>query len=97
MPTITSFSDCDTMTKLDGRTKEARLLKTLRSELVQHVSGSPSITQRLLIDQACRLRVGLASMRSTDDLFLEWSNSLAQLIQQIEKAAQAKPAPAEAA
>ena len=89
-----------TLQKRDGRTKEGRLVQSLRSELMEHVGGSPSVTQRLLIDQACELRLGLATMDSDRDArtFLDWNNSLAALLKQIEQAApNTKPAAAEAA
>lgn len=40
---------------LDGRTKEAALLRKVRADLTAHVGGNPSATQRMLIDRAARL------------------------------------------
>jgi hypothetical protein len=56
------YSTHATLAKLDGRTKEARLVKCLRSELVAHLGGKPTIAQRLLIDQACQLQLRIALM-----------------------------------
>ena len=54
MPKLGPYSKSATLAKLDRRTKEARLLQSLRRELVAHVGGFPSTTQMLLIDQSVR-------------------------------------------
>ena len=94
MPKLGPYSDCSTLAKLDGRTKEARLLKSLRTELVQHVGGKPSSTQRLLIDQAVQLQLRLALMDAEDTgngamsdrnarQYLAWANSFSRLLRQL--------------
>ena len=50
------------LTKLDGRTKSARLIRDMRADLVAHVGGSPSATQRVLIERAVRLAAHLDRM-----------------------------------
>ena len=40
------------LAKLDGRTREARFIATLRADLVRHVGGSPSVAEAELIDMA---------------------------------------------
>jgi hypothetical protein len=62
MPKLGPYSKSATLAKLDRRTKEARLLQSLRRELVAYVGGFPSTTQMLLIDQACALQLRLALM-----------------------------------
>lgn len=47
---------------LDGRSKEARLMRDTRDELTAHVGGSPSPTQKALIDTAVQLRLRIAVM-----------------------------------
>lgn len=102
MPKLGPYSDCSTLAKLDGRTREARLLKSLRAELVQHVGGSPSPTQRLLIDQAVQLQLRLALMDADGSQigemternsrqYLAWANSLSRLLRQIGLKGQGQP------
>jgi hypothetical protein len=43
----------------DGRSEQGRFIRHLEAELVAHVGGQPSITQRLLIDRIVRLRLQL--------------------------------------
>jgi hypothetical protein len=82
------------LAKLDGRTREARLMRELRAELVSHVGGKPSATQMALIDQATQLRLRLATMdrdfAETGDMtghdsrtYLAWSNSYARLLRHL--------------
>jgi hypothetical protein len=72
---------------LDGRTKESRLMATVRAELRQHVGGSPSKVQEALIERAARLTLyiemmdaralGKGGMTEADSRqYLAWSNSL---------------------
>ena len=39
---------------IDGRSKEGRFLKTIESDLIQQVGGSPSVGQQLLIRRIAR-------------------------------------------
>lgn len=48
--------------KHDGRTKTARLIRDMRADLVAHVGGRPSATQRVLIDRAVTLAAHLDRM-----------------------------------
>jgi hypothetical protein len=50
------------LAKLDGRTREAKLLGTIRADLTEHFAGQPSATQKLVIDQAAQLALRLALM-----------------------------------
>src|SRR5687767_5090242 len=43
----------------DGRSALGRLIRHLEAELVAHVGGSPTITQRLLIERLIKTRIQL--------------------------------------
>ena len=49
------YSKPATLAKLDGRTREARLMRDTRAALTRHVGGSPSATQRMLVERAATL------------------------------------------
>lgn len=94
MPKIGPYSNCANLAKLDGRTREARLLKGLRSELIAHVGGNPSTAQRLVIDQCVQLKLRLALMDAESIApggmternqvqYLAWSGALTRLLNQI--------------
>jgi len=46
-------------TALDARTREGKLLARTRADLIASLGGSPTTTQRLLVDQAAMLTVRL--------------------------------------
>lgn len=80
--------------KIDGRSKKGRLVKSLRRELTEHCGGNPTITQKLLIEQACelQLRIAIMNQRFTESgvftehdsrTFLAWNNSLERLLRQL--------------
>ena len=48
--------------KLDGRTREARRLKQINADLVQHVGGTPSPPQRIMINRAAVLLLRLEGL-----------------------------------
>lgn len=94
MSKLGPYSRCARLSKADGRTREARLVRSLRAELEQHVGGKPSIAVRLLIDQACELQLRIATMNRKfqasgeftehdSRTFLAWNNSLSRLLRQI--------------
>jgi len=94
MPKIGPYSRCATLRKLDKRTKEARLLQTMRAELSAHVGGRPNIAQQILIDQAAQLRLRIALMEAegTDPgemterrqvQFLAWTGALTRLLKDL--------------
>jgi hypothetical protein len=95
MPRLGSYSSASTLKKLDGRSKEARLLRSLRAELTAHVGGTPTPTQRVLIDQAVQLQLRIALMDAdgvtTDSIlserntrqYLAWANSLTRIMRQL--------------
>ena len=77
------------------RTREGRLLKRMRVELIAHVGGKPSATQRAMIDQCAQLRLRLAvmdrafaqsggAMTAHDTrTYLAWANSYSRLLRQL--------------
>ena len=44
---------------VDGRSALGRFIRDLEAQLIAHVGGSPTITQKLLIERAVKLRVQL--------------------------------------
>jgi hypothetical protein len=84
---IGPYSRPHMLAKIDGRTKESRLMAAARAELTRHVGGSPSHVQRVLIERAARLMLyveimdretleaGTMSERNSRQ-YLAWSNSL---------------------
>jgi hypothetical protein len=81
-----------TIAKLDQRTKEARLMRETRADLTAHVGGTPSVTQRALIEQVVQLYLRLAVMDrrfmetgevQDNRIYLAWANSLSRLLRQL--------------
>jgi len=58
---------------IDGRSQEDRFLRRVEAELVAHVGGSPSFTQRLLIRRAAKmmLRLELLDDKTKDGALIE--------------------------
>jgi len=80
-----------TLTRLDQRSREARLMREFRAELVRHVGGKPSTVETGLIERAAQLQLRLAifdarfaelgEMTEHDSrTYLAWSNSLARTL-----------------
>jgi hypothetical protein len=91
---IRPYSRPGVLAKLDQRTKEARFVRELRDELLVHIGGRPSATQRALIEQLVQIRLRLAVMdrrfaatgAQTDHdsrTYLAWANSYARLLRQL--------------
>jgi hypothetical protein len=93
MPKLGPYSRSATLAKLDGRTKESRLTKSLRAELIAHCGGNPSTTERILIDQAVQPRLRIAMMdRECIDTgmserrqveYLAWTGALTRLMRNL--------------
>jgi hypothetical protein len=94
MPKVGPYSRAAILQKPDGRTREARLVASLRAELIAHLGGSPSVAQRMMIDQACELQLRIAIMNRKfmqtaeftehdSRTFLAWNNSLTRLLARI--------------
>jgi hypothetical protein len=69
------------------RTLEGRLIRDVRADLIKHVGGTPSVTQRVLIERAVMLTVQLGRMDAkaladgamsehASREYLAWSNTL---------------------
>lgn len=73
--------------RLDGRRREAKLLKLFRDQMTILAGGHPTIAQETLIDQASRLRYRLmheADAGSNDPAqFMAWNNVLQDLLRDI--------------
>lgn len=97
------YSRPQALQRLDGRTREARLLRQVRKELTEHVGGKPSATQRALIDRAAWLSLRVAQLdgktaeggQMTEHdarTYLAWSNTLTRTLRQLgTKSAEAAP------
>ncbi len=94
MRQIGPYSRANTLMKMDGRSAEVKLLRSVTRSLVSHVGGSPSATQEALINRAAWLTLHLATMdrkimseggpsERDSRQYLAWSNSLSRLIRQI--------------
>jgi hypothetical protein len=57
---ISPYSPSTMLAKLDGRTKEARLLAKVRDDLIRHVGGQPTVTQRHVIERVAWLSLRCA-------------------------------------
>ena len=56
------YSSPITLAKLDGRTREGRLLREHTTDLLDHIGGKPSAPQRRLIALAGNLALQIALM-----------------------------------
>jgi hypothetical protein len=78
------------LANLDGRTREAKLLRRVKAELTAHVGGNPSATQRALIERVAMLTLRIHAMDEKcagGDMteldtrtYLAWSNTLARTV-----------------
>lgn len=74
--------------EVDGRRREARLMREVVAELTQHVGGSPSPVQKMLIKRAAQLHLRLALMDEAAGVlserdgrqYLAWNNALVRTI-----------------
>ncbi len=92
---IGPYSRPGPLVALDLRTREARLLKRVRKDLLAHVGGSPSATERALIDRAAWLSLRVAQLDRKiaegggdftlhdSRTYLAWSNSLTRALSQL--------------
>ncbi len=93
-PHFAPYSRATALAKLDGRTREARLMGAVRDELIAHVGNRPSATQAAMIQQAVQLRLRLATMdrkfaetgamtEHDSRTYLAWANSYTRLLKQL--------------
>jgi hypothetical protein len=101
-PQIGPYSSAAALAKLDGRTREAALLRRVRTELTAHCGGNPSATQAALIERCAWLTLHLALMdkRTAEqrDLserdgrqYLAWSNALSRTLRGLGLRSSGKP------
>lgn len=75
-----------------GHSREARLFRALRTELVGHVGGKPTAAERALIDRCAMLQTHLAlldeRMFGSGELsdhasrqYLAWANAVSRMLQ----------------
>jgi hypothetical protein len=79
-----------TLAKLDGRRKEAKLMQATREELHAFIGNKPTIVQQRLIDRAAvlALRLALIDARAPDGAMAEktareylcWNNAYTRLL-----------------
>jgi hypothetical protein len=92
---IGPYSRPHILAKLDGRTKEAMLMRRTRAQLIEHVGGSPSAVELALIDRAVALTLRVAQLdaeiaqgeaQSSHDHrhYLAWSNSLTRTLAKLD-------------
>lgn len=102
MPKIGPYSRPDALSKMDGRTWEAKLLRQVRDDLAAQLGGSPSAAQRALIDQASWLTLhveqinlrtagGKAMTEHDSRHYLAWTNALSRTLRHLGLKSAAQP------
>ena len=101
MPKLGAYSKEIVLARPDKRTREARLLKQMRTELTRHLGGQLSPPQRVLVERAAILQLRCAKFDQKildgtfseydSKVFLAFSNSLTRTL----KALGLEPATAE--
>ena len=98
------YSRSGSLASIDGRTKEAGLLRAVRDDLTAHVGGAPSATQKALIERAAWLSLHVAqldakmadngSMTEHDSrTYLAWSGALSRTLRDLGMKGASTPAP----
>ncbi|WP_376094602.1 hypothetical protein ACE7GA_01450 [Roseomonas sp. CCTCC AB2023176] len=91
MSAMGAYAGLARLSDMDLRTRHGRILRGVRAELVAHVGGTPSATQRLLVERAAQLtlRVAIFDDRLAEGgaltdhdsrQYLAWSNSLTRTL-----------------
>jgi hypothetical protein len=94
MAKIRTFTNATVLAKMDGRTKEARLVRETRANLIAHLGGNPSATQRQLVERVVQLTLRVAAMDRKfaetgahtlhdTNQYLAWSNSLERALRHL--------------
>ncbi len=89
---------------IDGRTAEARRLKTIREELAQHLGGKASIVQRMMIERVSilLLRMELMDRKALSEgslgerdsrEYLGWNNAASRMLRTLGLHGAPMPAP----
>ena len=88
------YSGPVTLAKVDGRTREGRLLREHTAELLDHIGGDPSAPQRRLVELASNLALHMALMdrrfvqanavtEREGRQYLAWANAYRRTLQAI--------------
>jgi hypothetical protein len=88
------YSRRTSLAKIDGRTREAKLMREVEAELTKHVGGKPSVTQQRLIERIAWLTLRMemldravlarGEMNECDSrTYLAWSNSLSRALRDL--------------
>lgn len=88
---IGAHSRPHTLAKVDGRTKEAIIMRRVRDELTRDVGGKPNAVQRALIERCVWLSLRLAQLdrkiasgrdftEIDSNTYLAWNNSLTRTL-----------------
>jgi hypothetical protein len=103
LPRLGPYSEQLIIGHIDGRTKEARLCRSLRKALIEQLGGADRLTptQRVLIERAVMLtlRVSVLDQRLVDGTltgydnatFIAWSNALRRTLVALGLEAPGKP------
>ena len=94
MPGLGPFSAQHRLSKLDGRTREAKLARSTRDGLLQHLGHPASATEEMLIERCVQLAVRIALMdrrfaerrqmtEAETNTYLSWSAHLSRLLHQL--------------
>jgi hypothetical protein len=92
MPALGPYSQATCLARVDGRSREGRLLRSVRDELTRQI-GNPSPAQKALIERAAWLSLRMAQLDArmlnggfTDfdsKQYLAWSNGLTRLLRSL--------------
>lgn len=104
MNRVGPYSRLSALQNIDGRSREARLVRDARADLIAHVGGKPSATQSALIQRAAWLMLHIAQMDAkmgsatglTDHdtrTYLAWCNTLTRIMRQLGMKGSAAEAP----
>jgi hypothetical protein len=88
---IGPYSGQFSLVKVDGRTKEAALIRDVRDELTRYVGGKPNVVERALIERCCWLSLRIALLdrklasghdftQIDSNVYLAWVGSLRRTI-----------------
>ena len=91
---VRPYSRSRALSKIDGRTREARFVKSVRAELIEHLGGLPSVTEHALVERAAWLALRVAQLNAklaggdafTDHdsrTYLAWSNALGRSFREL--------------
>jgi hypothetical protein len=94
MTPISPHSRPGKLALIDGRRAEARRMKEIRSELTRHLGGTPSVTQRMMIDRVAMLTLRMELMDAnalqtgnfTENdarVYLAWNNTVSKMLRHL--------------